>query len=173
MRGPAIEPSLVTWPTSTVAMPRSLATRISAAATSRTWLTPPGDPSTSALRDGLHRVDDEQVGLDRVDVAEDRGQVGLGGEEEVVAQGADAVGPQPHLGGGLLAGDVERRGRLGEPRGHVEQQGRLADAGLAGQQHHRAGHQAAAEHPVELVDAGRHGPGRLDVDLADRPGGGA
>ena len=62
------------------------------------------------------------------------------------------------------------RAALGEPRGHVEQQGRLADAGLAGQQHHGARHQAAAEHPVELVDAGRHGPGGLDVDLADRPG---
>jgi hypothetical protein len=28
----------------------------------------------------------------------------------------------------------------------------LAHAGLAGQQHHRAGHQTAAEHPVELAD---------------------
>ena len=41
-------PSLVTWPTSTVVMLRSLAIRISAAATSLTWVTPPGTPSTSA-----------------------------------------------------------------------------------------------------------------------------
>ena len=52
----------------------------------------------------------------------------------------------------------------------VEQQRRLADAGLAGQQHHRAGHDAAAEHAVELGDAGRFGPGRLDADRRDRPG---
>ena len=47
-RGPAIEPSLVTWPISTVVMLRVLATRISAAATSLTWVTPPGAPSVSA-----------------------------------------------------------------------------------------------------------------------------
>ena len=44
-RGPAIAPSLVTWPTRTVVMLRVLATRISAAATSLTWVTPPGTPS--------------------------------------------------------------------------------------------------------------------------------
>ena len=44
-RGPAMEPSLVTWPTRTRVMLRVLATRISAAATSLTWLTPPGTPS--------------------------------------------------------------------------------------------------------------------------------
>ena len=44
-RGPAIDPSLVTWPTIIVVMLRVLATRISAAATSLTWVTPPGTPS--------------------------------------------------------------------------------------------------------------------------------
>ena len=58
-RGPAIEPSLVTWPTSTTVMPRVLATRTSAAATSLTWVTPPGTPSTPDGADGLHRVDDD------------------------------------------------------------------------------------------------------------------
>ena len=48
MRGPATEPSLVTCPTRIVAIARSLATAVSAAATSRTWVTPPGTPSTSA-----------------------------------------------------------------------------------------------------------------------------
>ena len=108
-------------------------------------------PVDLGARDGLHGVDDEQVGLDLVDVAEDGGQVGLGGEVEVVVQRADAIGAQPHLGRGLLAGDVERAAGLGEPGGDVEQQRRLADARLAREQHHRAGHQAAAEHPVELA----------------------
>ena len=35
--------------------------------------------------DRLHRVDDHQVGPDRVDVAEHRRQVGLGGQESVRA----------------------------------------------------------------------------------------
>ncbi len=47
IRGPAIAPSLVTCPTSTTAMCRSFASRTSAPVTSRTWVTPPGAPSTS------------------------------------------------------------------------------------------------------------------------------
>ena len=46
-RGPAMVPSLVTWPMITSVMLRSLAIRISAAETSLTWVTPPGTPSTS------------------------------------------------------------------------------------------------------------------------------
>ena len=89
------------------------------------------------------------------------------------SQRADAVGAQPHLGRRLLAGDVERAVRVAaQPRGDVEQQRRLADAGLAGEQHDGAGHQPAAEHPVELVDAGGPRRRRLDVDLADRQRGG-
>ena len=37
--------------------------------------------------DGLDRVDDQQSGPDRVDVAEHRAQVGLGGEEQVRVEG--------------------------------------------------------------------------------------
>ena len=48
-RGPAIAPSLVTWPTRTVAMPRSLATPISAAATARICGTPPAPLSTASV----------------------------------------------------------------------------------------------------------------------------
>ena len=43
-----------------------------------------GDPAGDAVdvggADGLHRVDDQQVGLDRLDVAEHGAEVGLGGE---------------------------------------------------------------------------------------------
>ncbi len=48
VRGPAMEPSLVTWPTRTVAMLRSLAIRTRLAATSRTCVTPPGTPVACA-----------------------------------------------------------------------------------------------------------------------------
>ena len=41
-RGPAIAPSLVTWPTSTVVQPVALATRVRWAAHSRTCATEPG-----------------------------------------------------------------------------------------------------------------------------------
>ena len=48
-RGPAIDPSLVTCPTNNKVMSRSLQIRMSAPATSRTCVTPPGDPSVVAL----------------------------------------------------------------------------------------------------------------------------
>ena len=44
-----MEPSLVTWPTSRMAIRCDFAAWISDAATSRTWVTLPADPSTSAL----------------------------------------------------------------------------------------------------------------------------
>ncbi len=122
------------------------------------------------LRGGhrLHRVEDQQGRLDLVQVAEDGGQVGLGGQIEVVVERADAVGAQPHLARRLLAGHIEGAvlgaGRLG---GHVQQQGGLADAGFAREQDDRARHEAAAEHPVQLRHAGRAGGGLPAVDLAD------
>ena len=45
VRGPAMEPSLVTWPTISTAMLRFFATRAKAAVTSRTCAGPPGVPS--------------------------------------------------------------------------------------------------------------------------------
>ena len=47
VRGPASDPSLVTWPTSSVAIPSSLASRCTRIAPSRTWLTEPGPPGAS------------------------------------------------------------------------------------------------------------------------------
>jgi len=86
-------------------------------------------------------------------------------------QGADALGPQPDLAGGLLAGDVEHGlSALRCPRCDVEQQRGLPRAWLARDQHDGAGDEPAAEHPVELRDAGGLRTGGLDVDLADRLG---
>ncbi|CPU67722.1 Uncharacterised protein [Mycobacteroides abscessus] len=48
MRGPATEPSFVTCPTRITGRSRAFAAAMSDAATSRTWLTPPGAPSTCA-----------------------------------------------------------------------------------------------------------------------------
>ena len=153
-RGPAIEPSLVTWPTSTVVMLRVLATRISAAATSLTWVTPPGTPSTSPAPMVWIESTTSSVGPDLLDVGEHRAEVGLGGEVELVVHAAGAVGAQPDLRGRLLAGDVEGAALVARGLGgDLEQQRALADAGLAGEQDRGAGDQPAAEHPVELGHA--------------------
>ena len=55
---------------------------------------------------------------------------------------------------GFLAGAVEHRpDGAGERGRRLQQQRRLADAGLAAEQDQRARDDAAAEHAVELLDA--------------------
>ncbi len=69
---------------------------------------------------------------------------------------------------GFFAGTVEN-GTDGarDVRGHLQQQRRFSDAGLAAEQHERAGHDAAAEHAIELRDARRNARrvGCLDVAI--------
>ena len=85
-----------------------LATRTRAPVTSRTWVTPPGEPSASAVPTVCTESSTISDGLDLLDVAEHRAEVGLGGQVELVGQRVGAAGPQPDLGRGLLAGDVQR-----------------------------------------------------------------
>ncbi len=127
-------------------------------------------------RHGLNRVDDQQRGIDVVEVLQDGPDVGFGREEQVRRECLDAPGPKPHLRGRLFAGDVERAGdvgcaKTGELRRDVEYQGRLADARFAGEQHDDARDQTAAEHPVEFVDAGRSAARCLGIDVTDGPRG--
>ena len=96
-------------------------------------------------------------------MGQDGSEIGLGGEEEVVVDGARALGPEPDLRRRLLAGDVEGATAGTCPAGgQLEQQRRLADTGLPGEQQHPTRHHAAAEHPVELADTGRHGARAVD-----------
>ena len=89
------------------------------------------------------------------------GQRGLGGQAQAGRERAQPLGPQAHLLRGLLGRDVERPCAPDGHRGrHLQQQRRLADAGLAADQRDRAGDEAAAEHPVDLgqtpVERGCH-----------------
>ena len=150
-------------------MLRSLAIRISAAATSRTWVTPPGTPSTSLALIVCTESTTSSVGLTSSTWPSTAPEVGLGREVELVLDRAGAVGAHPHLRGRLLAGDVEDSVPLpGRLRGHLEQQRGLADAGLTGQQDRRARDHAAAEHPVELGDPAGARQRVLDRHLTDR-----
>ena len=54
--------------------------------------------------------------------------------------------------------------------GGLEQQRRLADAGLATQQHERTGHDTAAEDPIEFVDAGGEARRIGQGDVRVKPG---
>ena len=123
--------------------------------------------------DGLHGVDDQQGGARSLDVAEDDAELCLVRDEEVRLERADALRAPAHLGRRLLGrhvqdGSAPARGRRARGFGcHVQQQRRLADAGLTRQEDHRTGHDPAAEDPVQLAHARRTRRGALDVDLAD------
>ena len=104
----------------------------------------------------------------------DVAQVDRGGEFERRVRDAQAAGAQPHLLDRFLAGDVEHAAAGARERGgRLQQQRRLADAGIAADQHGRARHQAAAQHAVQLGDAGRAARRRLgaagQLDELDAP----
>ena len=87
---------------------------------------------------------------------QDVGEIGLAGQRHRRRGEAEPLGPEPHLGGRLLAREIERApSRRGEGRRELQQQRRLADAGLAADQQCRARHDAAAGDAVELRHAGR------------------
>ena len=135
-RGPASAPSLVTWPTSTMATPRRLASTTSCWAHSRTWADRPRRRRQPPVGDGLDAVDDDEPGRRAVDGVDDAGQRRLGGQPQLGAHGAEALGPQAHLLRALLGADVQRRAR--PPRQQLQQQRALADARLAAEQRDRA-----------------------------------
>ncbi len=151
-RGPAIEPSLVTWPTSTSTVPRSLA------------IADQFERAAAHLRDRAGRALDlvGMHGLDRID-HQQRGRLHCSESGQDVAHRSrrrqpdrrigqpQPLGAQPHLPRRFLAADIDRiAARARHVRGNLEQQGRLADAGIAAHQDRRAGHQPAAQRAVEF-----------------------
>src|ERR1700712_1715880 len=121
-RGPAIWPSLVTWPTRMMAAPDFLANLISACAEARTWVTVPGADSTVSV----HMVWIESITINRGTAPSD--------SVETISS-TEVLGAQPHLGHRFLARDIDRA--VTGPRhqaGGLRQQGRFADAGIAADQ---------------------------------------
>ena len=152
-----------------------LAANSSCVADSRTWPMLPGRRLELQREHGLDRVDDDEGRPKAGDLFEDALETGLGQDVERRRLDAEPLAARLDLVFGLLAGAVEHGpDRLGEVRRRLQQQRRLADARLAADQHEGAGHDAAAEHAVELADAGRD-PLRddgVDVGVELRPGGG-
>ncbi len=103
--------------------------------------------------DGLDRVDDEEVGLEVAHALADDLEGGLGEQVEIVGRHPEAGGAQFDLAQRLFGGHVKGAAPCGQARDGLQQQRRLADAGVAADQRKGAGNQAAAEHPVELADA--------------------
>ena len=113
----------------------------------------------------------KQAGFDLFHMFENAFQRGFAEDEEIGRSDTEPFGAHFYLALGFLAGDVE----TGEPfladRGDgLEQQRRFADARIAADEDHRAGHQTAAEDAVELADARLHPALFGGVDVTDGGG---
>ena len=81
---------------------------------------------------GLDGVHDEDLGREPLGLGQDAFEVGLGQKIEPPVPDAQPVAPELDLLQGFLAGNVEDRGLPGgHIPGNLEEEGRLADAGLA------------------------------------------
>jgi len=67
-----------------------------------------------------------------------------------------------------IQGEVQRLARAAERGERLQQQRRLADAGIAADQRHLAGHQPAAEHAIQLGDARCHALHLARLDPGER-----
>ena len=106
------------------------------------------------------------AGLSAGDLLEDALEAGLGEQVERRVADAEPLAARLDLMLGFLARAVEHRAdRARHVRRRLQQQRRLADARLAAEQHQRSRDDAAAEHAIELVDAGRQPRVLLDLDV--------
>ncbi len=160
--GPAIWPSLVTWPIRMRAEPLALG------------VADQGRGAASELGDGagrrfhalrperLHGVDDDEGrGRRAAQSGDDVGEVGLDCRERPARRSAQDAPPAcVSAPAPPRRRDTRRARRIRRAsRRCLEQQGRFADAGVAADKHGGARHEPAAENPVELGDAGGIGAG--------------
>ncbi|MNF81832.1 hypothetical protein D3C84_641220 [compost metagenome] len=118
--------------------------------------------------DGLDGVDHHHLGFFHPRGGDDAFDAGLGHDLELVFGQAQAAGAHGHLLLGFLARDIERGEARGDIAEGLQEDGRLADARIAADQHHRAVHQAAAEDAVQLVGRGGEAWHFLDADFRQR-----
>ncbi|MNM56652.1 hypothetical protein D3C81_678290 [compost metagenome] len=114
---------------------------------------------------GLDRVDHHDPRFLDAGRGDDGLDAGFGHHLELVLGQAQAPGAHGHLLLRLLAGDIQRRHAHGNVAQGLQQDGRLADAGVTTDQHHRAIHQATAQHAVQFGAAGGEARDFLDADF--------
>jgi len=79
--------------------------------------------------------------------------LGFGKEQQLLVRQPKASGAHGNLLKGFFAGDIQHLPLFAQIAANLQQAGALAHAGVAADQHHRARHQPAAEHPVKLACA--------------------
>ena len=117
---------------------------------------------------GLDRIDHHHFRLQVGQGAEDFFQLDLGLQFEFLGIDDETLGAQGDLRAGLFTTDIQHALVVRHVGQRLQQQGRLADAGIAADQHDAAGHHAAAQHAVEFFDA-RAEAGHVDgIDIVKR-----
>ena len=143
-------------------------------ATSRTWPTEPGAPVSSAACSVCTESITQTSGRSASSVARTASR-----SVSATTGTWSAAPPSRSARSRICAADSSpetysvARPAAGEVAERHRGQGRLADARRAAEQHQRPGHEAAAEHPVELADPGREprDPGRTSASVTGlRPG---
>ena len=148
-----------------------LAVNSSCVAASRTCPMLPGADCSFSEKTVWIESTTSSAGFSRDGLLEDPLEAGLGQQVDRRVADAEPFAARLHLVLRFLARAVEHRPhRAGERRGHLQQQRGLADPRFAAEQHQRAGDDAAAEHAVELLDAGGEPRrvGHLDVGVKPR-----
>ena len=113
----------------------------------------------------LHRIDHADLGALALERLANNLQLGLGQDLDP-AGATQPLGAKLDLRRRLLARDEQAAATLSDRLERTQKQSRLADAGLAADEHERGRHQSAAENAVELGHSSRNaiGLGRLDLD---------
>ena len=143
-------------------MPSDLASSISRSAASRTWPTLPGGPSSSSDATVCTESTTRRPGRSARASSAMRSTL-VSATTRIRSPAGPLVSPRRAARSRTWAADsspVAYSTSAPEPGRDLEQERRLADPGLAAQQDDRAGHQATAEHAVQLADAHRS-PDRL------------
>ena len=97
-----------------------------------------------------------------------RFRTGFRRHANLIRRQLQTLGAQRQLVERLFAGHVENPAAPCQPAGNLQQQRALSRAGISTHQHDGAGHQAAAEHPVELGKSGGQTLGLLALHLAEQ-----
>ena len=117
-------------------------------------------------KDRLHGVDHDQCRLQAGHLLEDALDARFREQVERCLADAEAVATALDLVLRFLSRSVEDRANLTrEMSRRLQQERRLADAGLAAQQHQRSRDETPAEHTIELLDPGREARRIGDIHL--------
>ena len=119
---------------------------------------------------GLDGVHHHQVRLLLADLLHHQLDVRLRQDQQVGALHPQPGGPKLDLPGGFLPRHVQHPQALPQVFTDLQQDGGLADAGIATDEHQRAFDDAPAQHPVQLGEAGVVALLVIGADLVDGHG---